>query len=208
MEAAQLQQRWNALPGWTDNDPGLMGRYWHEIETQYRAKGRHYHTLQHLADMFERWEEVPDSVDDPEVFSLAIFYHDLIYDPRRKDNEVKSAQLAEQRLEICGLSAERIARCSYHILATATHQQQQDPDTRFLLDIDLGILGAEWERYQAYAQQVRREYAMYPGFLYRRGRRKVLQHFLERDRIYQTAHFFEEYELQARKNLEQELAQL
>jgi predicted metal-dependent HD superfamily phosphohydrolase len=144
-------------------------------------------------------------MEDAEIVAWAIFYHDIIYNPRRKDNEAQSAQVAAQRLGDLGISAERIARCQRHILATASHQLQQDPDTQLLLDIDLGILGADWESYQRYAQQVRKEYAMYPGFLYRRGRRKVLRHFLEKDRIYQTERFMLKWEQQARTNLAREL---
>lgn len=206
-EAAQLRQIKDALPAFLGRDPDWRERHWREIQVRYSAPGRHYHTLSHLADMFNRFEEVRASVDDPEIFSLAVFYHDIIYDPLRKDNEAKSAAFAVSALQELGLSEERIHRCQQHILATATHERQDDPDTQWLLDIDLGILGAEWERYQTYAQQVRKEYAMYPHFLYRPGRRKVLRHFLERERLYQTTHFFDRYELQARKNLERELAQ-
>ena len=49
--------------------------------------------------------------------------------------------------------------------------KQKAPHTQLLLDIDLAIPGADRTRYQAYAGQVRCEYAMYPGFLYRRGRK-------------------------------------
>jgi predicted metal-dependent HD superfamily phosphohydrolase len=42
---------------------------------------------------------------------------------------------------------------------------------------------------------------MYPDFLYKPGRRKVLTHFLEMERIFKSDHFYQKYEEQARKNL-------
>ncbi|HET7178254.1 MAG TPA: hypothetical protein VFI14_00955 [Chryseosolibacter sp.] len=52
---------------------------------------------------------------------------------------------------------------------------------------------------------MRREYSMYPDFLYRPGRRKVLQYFLDMERIFKTEEFASKFEKQARGNLEREL---
>jgi predicted metal-dependent HD superfamily phosphohydrolase len=46
---------------------------------------------------------------------------------------------------------------------------------------------------------------MYPDFLYRPGRRKVLQHFLDMERIFKTEEFASKFEKQARVNLGWEL---
>ncbi|MFC3199561.1 hypothetical protein ACFOET_18235 [Parapedobacter deserti] len=50
------------------------------------------------------------------------------------------------------------------------------------------------------------EYGSSPQF--DRGRARVLKHFLEMDRIYKTAWFFDRYEEQARKNIAAELQTL
>ena len=107
------------------------------------------------------------------------------------DNEAQSATFATKKLALLDMATDRIARCQGHILATAAHAPCEDPDTNLLLDIDLSILGADWLQYQAYAGQVRREYALYPGFLYRQGRKKVLRHFLKKEFIYCTPTFRE-----------------
>lgn len=56
--------------------------------------------------------------------------------------------------------------------------------------------------------QVRKEYSIYPDLLYKPGRKKVLQHFLQMERIFKTQVFYDKYETQSRRNLEKELNQL
>ena len=76
-----------------------------------------------------------------------------------------------------------------------------DPDLALLLDLDLSILAAERATYAAYAEAIRREYAIVPDIIYRPGRRRVLAEFLARPRIYATPHLFDAWEAAARANL-------
>lgn len=46
---------------------------------------------------------------------------------------------------------------------------------------------------------------IYPNFIYFKGRKVVLNHFLKRDQLYFTQHFHERYEGLARENLQKEL---
>ncbi|HEX5888694.1 MAG TPA: hypothetical protein VFY61_08325 [Pyrinomonadaceae bacterium] len=56
--------------------------------------------------------------------------------------------------------------------------------------------------------QVREEYAWVPESLYRKARRQILQHFLDRERIYSTEYFQTEYETRARENINRSLSRL
>jgi predicted metal-dependent HD superfamily phosphohydrolase len=69
----------------------------------------------------------------------------------------------------------------------------------------LSILGQSWELYEEYFNHVRKEYSVYPDFMYNPGRKKVIHHFLNMKRIFKTDEFFNKYEEAARKNLAQEL---
>jgi predicted metal-dependent HD superfamily phosphohydrolase len=93
-------------------------------------------------------------------------------------------------------------------MATKDHQAGSDKGTLYLLDFDLAILGENLQTYAEYVQKIRAEYALYPDFLYNRGRKKVLQHFLDRDTIFKTREFIDNYESQARENLKAELKEL
>jgi predicted metal-dependent HD superfamily phosphohydrolase len=96
------------------------------------------------------------------------------------------------------------------ILATIKHEppQQASQDLRFFLDFDLAILGSEFSIYQAYAQKIRQEYAIFADELYIPGRIMVLEKLLDRPRLFQTEPFYDQYEEQARNNLHRELLEL
>jgi predicted metal-dependent HD superfamily phosphohydrolase len=118
---------------------------------------------------------------------------------------MKSAEFAEERMQILGIPEERIEKCKVQILATSLRRRSDDRDTNYLLDADLSILGRSGEEYAKYAGEIRKEYSFYPDILYKPGRKKVINHFLGPDRIYKTNHFYDKYEIKARKNLEWEL---
>ena len=52
-----------------------------------------------------------------------------------------------------------------------------------------------------YFKNVRKEYIFYPNFVYKNGRKKVIQHFLAMNPIFKTEYFYDKYEFQAKENL-------
>jgi predicted metal-dependent HD superfamily phosphohydrolase len=186
-------------------DKHLIQTLWREIEQQHSTRKRHYHNLAHLEFLLRELQAVKPFINDWETLLFTLFYHDIVYHAWRNDNEEKSAELAVQRLNELQVNPEKIVFCKQQILATKAHQISADSDTNYFTDADLSILGASWEQYEAYASQVRKEYSIYPDLLYKPGRKKVLQHFLDMERIFKTAYFHEKYEKQARKNISREL---
>ncbi|WP_415582481.1 hypothetical protein [Flavobacterium longum] len=186
----------------------VADRLWDEIAKHYSARQRHYHNLSHLEAMRGELVSVTEELSYAEAVWFALYYHDLVYNVGASDNEEKSATLAQQRLATLGADHTFTDRVARHIIATKKHEWSPDQDTNFLVDADLSILGVSPERYRAYTQQIRKEYAVYPDFLYHPGRRKVLRHFLDLPTIYKTEIFRNRYEAQARKNLAWELTQL
>lgn len=174
---------------------------WQPIEAAYTAPDRHYHNLDHLQGMIFHFHLYEDLLEEPESVLFSIFYHDLVYDVARPDNEAQSAALAAEVLPWLGRSQADIERCQQFILATQAHAPTEDVDTQYLLDFDLAILGADPIRYEAYTRQIRAEYARFPDEIYRPGRRQVLQRFLARPTIFQTPEFQDQYEAEARENL-------
>ena len=81
-------------------------------------------------------------------------------------------------------------------------------DNAYLLDFDLSILGSDWDSYRNYTIQIRKEYKIYPDFMYKSGRKKVLQHFLERETLYFTEAYQVTHENRARENLKKELQEI
>ena len=207
MRLEQLEFRWYQLMRRLRAPTQYVGPMWREINKAYSAKKRTYHNLHHLADLFSQTDRYRDQLEDVDTFELSIWYHDVIYSVLRKDNEERSALFAKYRLEVMRYPREQLIRCYHQINATKLHvlNGATDPDLPYLLDFDLSILGTRYEQYQFYCRQIRQEYGIFPTFLYNRGRKKVLRHLLERDRIYHTPAYFELFEQRARSNMEKEL---
>jgi predicted metal-dependent HD superfamily phosphohydrolase len=154
-----------------------------------------------------------DALSDQESVEAAIWFHDAVYDTRRHDNEERSAQLAADRLKDL-VGPDRVALISGMIRATAGHHVPdaldgtQQRDCALFLDMDLSILGSTPEVFAAYEDAVRREYGWVPDALWREGRRKVLQSFMDRPTIYQSPQFRASHEATARANLTRSLERL
>jgi predicted metal-dependent HD superfamily phosphohydrolase len=149
-------------------------------------------------------DEYPEALEHKRDIQLTIFFHDIIYDATKKGNEEKSARIAQKLL------GEHYTQLIQQlILSTKKHQPLNDlHENAVLLDLDLAILGSSLELYDAYRTAIRMEYNVYPNLLYNPGRKKVLQKFLEREKLYFTDYFHEKYEQQARSNLKWEIEQL
>ena len=197
----------NVSQNFTD-DKSLTIDLWTEIEHNYSNKKRHYHTLSHLDNLLKQLLEVKAKIESWETVLFTLFYHDIIYNTLKSDNEEKSAVLAEKRMKQINVPTEIIENCKSQILATKKHEDSSDIDTNFFIDADLSILGQDADTYKLYFQNVRLEYSIYPDILYKPGRKKVLKHFIEMDRIYKTEYFYTKFENQAKQNLQNELEYL
>lgn len=182
-------------------DQHLIENLWSEIEQKHSEKGRYYHNLEHLENMFSELDAVKDRLENYSFISFSVFYHDVIYDTSSKSNEEKSAEFAKIRLEKLHVDSESVKKISEQIIATKTHQKSEDNDTNYLLDADLSILGKDLKTYVDYTKKIRKEYAIYPDIFYKPGRKNVLQHFLKLKNIFKTEYFHEKYEVRARANI-------
>jgi predicted metal-dependent HD superfamily phosphohydrolase len=178
-----------------------------DLAAHYASSGRHYHTLDHVGAVLRTLAELgAEEASQPALF-LAAWFHDAVYDSRAKDNEEQSASLAMATLRPLGLPEPLLAETARLVLLTKTHQADpNDAPGQLLLDADLAILGAEEADYDAYARAIRREYDWVPEDLYREGRRRVLEGFLARPRLFFTPVLAVRIEEQARHNLRREIA--
>ena len=208
----RLSARWQALAGRIGLAPVVGTALLDELIQAYAQSGRHYHNLDHIAALIELLDRHGQAVRNRDTIELAIFFHDGVYVPTRPDNEAASAALARERLTNLGVDPELVGEVERLILATRHGETlanaDSDPDLALLLDLDLSILAAERTAYAAYAQAIRREYAVVPDAIYRPGRRRILAEFLARPRIYATPSLYDLWEAAARTNLEWESATL
>lgn len=200
-----LETTFKSLIGRYNENPEVSKALWIKLVKNYAEVNRHYHTTDHLNYLLRQILPFKDRVNNWDALLFALYYHDVVYNVLQTDNEEKSALHAQETLEALNISREIIDTCRRHILATKTHATSSDPDTNLFIDADLSVLGQNWSDYQTYCQQIRNEYEAYPDTVYTSGRKKVLQHFLEMDRIYKTQFFTDTFEENARRNLKKEI---
>ena len=183
-----------------------------ELKTRaaYSEPHRHYHDQRHLDECLAQLDNVHGLGErDRRLLRWAILWHDAVYQPGLRNNELQSAELALSDLAGCGVPEEESAEVARLILLTERHRA--DPDDRLgalMVSIDLAILGSDPDRYREYAADVRHEYAHVPEPLWRTGRALVLKRMLETDPLFPDSDFHDRLEARARRNMEDELKAL
>ena len=145
---------------------------------------------------------------------LAIIFHDWEYIPHSSPrwNEQQSIVHFSVFAEELNLPPPLITTVKKYITATISHklpeEDKEDEDLKLFLDFDLEVLGRERSEYIVYMRQIRREYSQFTDDMYRHGRKAVLERFLERERLFFSAEFFEKFEETAKENLRWEIEAL
>lgn len=172
-----------------------------KLVTAYSKPQRHYHTLKHIDDMLGEFVLAKEQINgDLVAIELAIWFHDAVYKPMSKTNEYDSARWAKEFLG--GYGRSDLAQEVFDLVMATKDHHPINHNAKWLLDIDLSILGAKPERFELFEQQVRKEYRWVPNIIYKSKRKEILKQFLQRPEIYQTEYFRERYEMQARINIE------
>ena len=144
----------NLLRRYTSNHALIIG-LWNEIEENYSNKKRHYHTLDHLEALLQHLLAIRPQIDNWDTILFSLYYHDIIYNPLKTTNEEKSAEFAENRMQLIGVPQITIENCVRQILATKKHLLNFDNDTNIFIDADLSILGQPWKVYENYFKQIK-----------------------------------------------------
>ena len=178
----------------------------------YQETHRAYHNLSHIYNLLKLSEQL--DIYNRNAFEMAIWYHDVIYQPHFKDNEAQSSALFLKHFdEYFGnffpnqnlTNKEIRIWINQMILSTFGHQPRlHHMDMRLFLDADLAILATDSKTYETYTKAIRTEYNIYPDHLYYQGRKQAMTHFLDRPNIYFTT-TFSPFEQQARQNIINEI---
>lgn len=179
-----------------------------EIASAYAEPHRRYHTRHHIEDCLVQLDTAVDIADSIEEVELALWFHDVIYEPISSKNELRSAEWARDFMSSNGVDDSRCDRVYSHILATRHGAESWSGDAALVLDIDLSILGRNPKEYDDFERSIREEYKWVPWPLYRRKRAEILSSFLGRTIIYVTERFRGRFEAMARQNLEAALEAL
>ena len=177
------------------------------IADAYGQPHRRYHTLEHIGRILALFHPVRRRLEEPDAAELALWLHDVVYDPRAGDNEEQSAAFARGVLRAGGVESRVAERTSALIVATRHTAPPEEPDARYVVDVDLSILGTPPPEFDRYETQIREEHPFRSEEEFRRRRARILESFLARPRIFLTPEFAA-FEGPARANLARSLARL
>jgi predicted metal-dependent HD superfamily phosphohydrolase len=180
-----------------------------DVVSRYRDPWRHYHTILHPLDCLTGLDLFKDNIGGSySSAELALWYHDVVHDPKLHDNEEQSVTLLQEHAEKLDLDPSTISTACEAILATR-HKEPPTSDTaKTVVDLDLNILRTSTDRFDLYERRVREEYPWVPDEAWILGRTRVLKAFLDREWIYSTALFRKRFEGDARANLRRSLERL
>lgn len=193
-----------------------------ELERAYREPHRRYHTTAHLRAVLDTLAELwavgrgglgegdgGASPRPPPAARLAAWFHDVVYEPRRTDNEAASARLVVDKLRPLDVDEGVIAMAASMVSATAEHTVPSDtPGAAELLDADLAVLASGPADYERYVVAVREEHAHVDDEGFAAGRAAVLGALVARPRLFHSAAGRARFERAARANVGAELVRL
>ncbi len=194
---------WNAVDAM--DDQAVM---WNNISSRYGQDHRVFHNLGHITHCLREFDAARHLAKDPLALEMAIWYHDIVYEPRAKDNEARSAKFAAAAARKMGLEDAFGKRVAKLVKATSHQTIPKNYDARILLDIDLAILGHPPVVFDRYERGIREEDGFVPEQEYAEKRMQILNPFLKRRHIYSTVFFQEKYEDAAIANLERSIDKL
>ena len=171
--------------------------------------GRAYHNITHIEHGLRLLDDFRNSTKTQlsPMLELAWWFHDFVYDPASKHNEMDSlVYLVEQYSPY--LNKKDMIIAGEMILATShLGLNRIGIETDVIMDIDLSILGEPKENYDVYEKGIKEEYYWVDDKTFKAERAKILRYFLEGD-IYKTEYFKERFDKQARINLENAIKSL
>ena len=184
------------------------------LRARYAEPHRAYHGQAHVDALLRGLAALAGRVERPAAVELAIWYHDAIYDPAARDNEARSAALLEA--EMAGLADPALLdAAALMVRLTAAHDLPPTvpapwrSDCACFLDLDMAVLGASPDAYEAYEQGIAAEYQPVHGAeAYRAGRRAFLRGTLDRPRLFLTDHAHAALDAPARANIAAALERL
>lgn len=137
-----------------------------ELKKRYQEPHRKFHTLEHVKDLLKKSEIFYLKFEERQILTLAIFYHDAIYDIHRSDNEEKSASL----LRSCG----PYLNLPEEIVESASKLIQDTQAINLFNALDYSILASNENLYEDYKSKIYEEYQVIPRTIFTTKRIEIL----------------------------------
>lgn len=174
----------------------------------YGEPQRHYHTLAHIAHCLTQFDHCKSLARNPDALEIAVWFHDVIFEPGRHDNEALSARLYQDLS--AGNHDNEMRQLIDRLIMATLHDGSSlgDADASYMVDIDLSSFGLDWDAFLLDSQNLREENPHLSDTDYYRKLQKFHSSLLARPRFFLSDFFYQRYEQQARDNVSRYLEQV
>ena len=171
-----------------------------QLIASYSEPQRFYHNLVHIEHCLSLLDIVHAELQNPRALELAIWFHDVVYQPGANDNEQLSADLFMAKT--AGVFAEPLRDTVYqHIMATVHDGAEAGhADTKYMLDIDLSSFGRPWAEFIRDSDNLRLEMEDLPDDEFYQRQAAFQDKLFSQPRFFKSDYFYDNYEAQARQN--------
>lgn len=188
-------------------DRVAAGELWAAVRGRYAEPARRYHTLEHLRHCLAQADLAAERMPDPDTVRLAIWFHDVVYEPAAADNEARSAAYARDVLA-SRLPAARVDDVERLVLVTRYGEVPRREDEAWIIDIDYSSFALPWDEFLRDSQAVRAERPDLSDADFAVQQSRFLESLLQRPFLYHTGFFRERCEAAARENIRRYLEML
>ena len=184
-------------------DENYFKNYYQILKLHYTDPKRFYHTFNHIKTLLDSLYDFHITNIEKIKIELAIWFHDIIYDPKQKNNEeVSSREFTFFGIEV-GLDFDLIEEIVNMIIATKHDDSAKTRLEKIMCDIDLKQLA--FPEYIQNSNNVKKEFAHLTNKEWKKGRSNFLKTFINKEFIYYTNEYRGALEDTARINLQKEL---
>lgn len=178
-----------------------------KLQAHYREPQRHYHTPEHIRHCLVQFDLACTHMCEPDAVELALWFHDVIYDTRGTDNEIRSATWFASVTD--NVLPDKVRRRVHELIMVTVHPSQPaELDQQFVVDIDLSSFALPWNRFKRDSQAVRREMGHLSDRDFFSGQIRFLRTLLSRPAFFITPFFHQRSEAAARENVTRYLREL
>ena len=199
-DSKRFQQLWQSclIDGALDDSAAIH----QQLIDAYGEPQRHYHTLEHIEHCLQQFELIRDDAQSLAVIELAIWFHDVIFAPGAKDNELQSAEHFATLTR--GIFDDSIRDTVYQLIMDTRHDGSpiSDGDSQLMVDIDLSSIGLPWPEFLRDCDNLRREMDFLTDQDYYPRHLAFQNALLARSAIYLSDFFKQRYEARARSNMQ------
>lgn len=178
-----------------------------DIEASYSEPHRHYHTGRHIDHCLTQLDLTRHEMDDADAVEMALWFHDIEYDPKAPDNELQSAERFIGYAH--GAMKHELEQKIYRLIMITMHNDApRGENEKYVVDIDLSSFGLPWKEFVQDSINVQKEFTHLSDQEFAKRNLKFLKSLQSRPRIFFTEFYRQRYEQAARENISKRILNL